>query len=150
MWETHSVFHISMPHFLQQDGLRRRWSVSQRRMRPHRVVVHPPLFDHHLRLLQRVEDLSIQALVSQLAVEAFAVPVLPGTSWFDVQRSRSQASQPLPQLLRYELRTVVRSNILWNSALEHHIGQRFDDLITPESSSDSNRQALPRGFIDHR
>src|ERR1019366_4661324 len=38
MWETRSVFHISMPLLLGQDCLRRRWPVAQRRMRPHRVV----------------------------------------------------------------------------------------------------------------
>src|ERR1035437_8556484 len=84
MWETRSVFHISMPLLLGQDCLRCRWPVAQRRMRPHRVVLHSPLFDHHLRLLQGVEDLSVQALISQLAVEALTVPVLPGTARFVV------------------------------------------------------------------
>src|SRR5271167_3320809 len=78
MWETRSVFHISMPRFLPQEGWRRWWSVAQRRMRPYRVVVHSPLFDHHLGLLQRIEDLALQAFISQLAVEALTVPVLPG------------------------------------------------------------------------
>ena len=53
-------------------------------MWPPRVVLHPPLLDHDLRFLQGVENLSIQALVPQLAVEAFAVAVLPGAPWLDV------------------------------------------------------------------
>jgi hypothetical protein len=70
MWETRSVFHISMPHFLRQDSLRRRWPVPERGMWPHRVVVHSPPLDHHLCLLQRVEDLALQTFILQLAVEA--------------------------------------------------------------------------------
>src|SRR5271169_5746130 len=107
MWETRSVFHISMPRFLQQEGWRRWWSVAQRRMRPYRVVVHSPLFDHHLGLLQRIEDLAIQAFISQLAVEAFTVPVLPGTARFDVQRLRAHRRQPLPQSFRNKLWPIV-------------------------------------------
>ena len=56
-------------------------------MGPPRVVLHPPLLDHDLRLLQRVENLSIQALVPQLPIEALTVAVLPGTARFDVQGS---------------------------------------------------------------
>ena len=52
---------------------------------------------HHLGLLQRIEDLAIQAFISQLAVEAFTVPVLPGTARLDVQRLRAHRRQPLPQ-----------------------------------------------------
>src|SRR5208283_5937403 len=107
MWETRSVFHISMPRFFQQDGLRRWWSVSQRRMRPYRVVMHSPLLDHHLGLLQRVEDLSVQALIPELAVEAFTVPVLPGTAGLDVQRLRAHGRQPLPQSFRNKLGPIV-------------------------------------------
>jgi hypothetical protein len=54
-------------------------------MRPHRVVLHSPLFDHYLCLLQRVEDLSIQALISQTdtgkilsiwrTVEGYTIPL---------------------------------------------------------------------------
>src|SRR5271165_5212758 len=107
MWETRSVFRISMPHLLQQDGLRRWWSVSQRRMWPYRVVVHSPLLDHHLGLLQRIEDLALQAFISQLAVEALTVPVLPGTAGLDVQHLRAHGRQPLPQSFRNKLGPIV-------------------------------------------
>src|SRR5271167_3553683 len=119
-------------------------------MRPPRVVFHSPFLDHDLRLSQRVENLSVQAFIPQLPVEALAVTVLPRTARLDVECSRSQISQPLPKFPGHELRTIVRSNILWNSTPAHHIGQRLDDLIAPKSSSYSNRQALPRVFIDHR
>src|SRR5271163_3725613 len=119
-------------------------------MGPPGVVFHPPLLDHDLCLLQRVKDLSIQAFIPQLPIEALAVTVLPGTTRLDIQRSRSHVPQPLPKFLGDELRTVVGPDVLWGSSPEHHIGQRLDDLVAPQSSSYSNRQALPRVFIDHR
>jgi hypothetical protein len=48
-------------------------------VRANRVVVLPPVLDQHLRLLQRVEDFSVQELVPELAVEALVAPVLPWT-----------------------------------------------------------------------
>src|SRR6266568_9606704 len=104
MWETFFVFHISMPRLLRQDSLRRRRFVTQRRVRTLRVVFHPPPLRQYLRLLQRVKNLAVQELISQLAVEALAIPVLPRTPGLDVQRLRPQLSQPLPQLLSNELR----------------------------------------------
>src|SRR5277367_5427182 len=103
MWETGFVFHISMPRFWN-DRLRRRWLIAQRRVRPLRVVFHTPSFRQNLCLLQRIEDLSVQKLIPQLAIEALAVPVFPRTPGLDVKRSRAHSPQPLPQLLGNELR----------------------------------------------
>lgn len=44
---------------------------------------HPPTLDHNLRLLQRVKDFPVQALVSQLTVEALAVSVFLRTPAFE-------------------------------------------------------------------
>ena len=46
-------------------------------MRSLRVVVVTPVFEHDLSFTQRVEYFTIQQLIAQLAVEAFAVAVLP-------------------------------------------------------------------------
>ena len=43
------------------------------------VVIPPPLFDQHLCLLQRVEDLAIKKLVPELAVERQDIAV--GAAW---------------------------------------------------------------------
>src|SRR5271170_5289659 len=122
----------------------------QGRVRPFPVVFHAPFFDHDLRLLQRVKNLSVQAFIPQLPVEAFAVAVLPRTSRFDVQRSRTHLRQPLPQLLRHELRAVVRTNVFRDSPEQHHICQSFNHFIPPELSRDTDGQTLPRVFIDQR
>jgi len=51
---------------------------------PDGIVVPSPGFDHDLCLFQRVEDLTIEQLITKLSVEALAVPIFPGTAWFYV------------------------------------------------------------------
>jgi hypothetical protein len=46
-------------------------------MWPHRIVMAAPALDHDLRLAERVEDFSIQQLVSESGIEALDVAVLP-------------------------------------------------------------------------
>src|ERR1039457_1168070 len=149
MWETRSVFHISMPRLLRQDSLRCRWPVTQSRVGPLRVVFHAPPLRQNLCLLQRVKDLAVQELISQLPVEALAVPVLPRTPRLDVQRPRAHFAQPLPQLLGNKLRPIVRTYVLWYPAYQHHIRQRFDHLQTPQAPCHSQRQTFPRVLVDH-
>ena len=45
-------------------------------MQPERIVLDPPPLDQHLRFQQRVEDLTYQELVPQLAIERLDVSVL--------------------------------------------------------------------------
>lgn len=47
----------------RHEHLRGRWSVAERGVRAHAVVVSSPTLDHDLRLLERVEDLTVQKLV---------------------------------------------------------------------------------------
>ena len=47
-------------------------------MRSDGVVMMSPTLDQNLGLLEGEEDLAIQAFVSELAVEALVIPVLPG------------------------------------------------------------------------
>ena len=45
--------------------------------------MRPPAFDQDLSFFQTVEYLSVQELVSQLAVKAIIVAVFPGRAWCD-------------------------------------------------------------------
>lgn len=103
-WEAVFAFHFSMPrisfHF---PGRRHRWPVSQRRVRHSSVVVDAPTFSQHLYLPQRVKDLPIQELITQLRVEALAITVLPWRTGFDIQRPGSGVSQPFAQFPGHEL-----------------------------------------------
>ena len=60
---------------------RRRWPISKRRVWSLLVVVLAPALDDDLCLLQAEEDLAVEKLVPELAIEAFAVAVLPGAAW---------------------------------------------------------------------
>jgi hypothetical protein len=55
------------------------------------VVMLPPFFDQDLCLTQAVEYFSIQELVSEPSIEAFAIAVLPRAAWFDVSSLRTYA-----------------------------------------------------------
>lgn len=62
----------------QNEAFRRGRSVSQCAVRPDSVVVDAPLLDQDLRFSQRVKDFTVEQLVPESGVEAFAVPVFPG------------------------------------------------------------------------
>ncbi len=46
-------------------------------MRPHCFVVAAPALDHDLRLAERIEDFSIEQLVSQPGIKTLDVAVFP-------------------------------------------------------------------------
>jgi hypothetical protein len=56
--------------------------------------MRPPHLDDYLRLFKRIENLSVQTFIPQLAVEGFAVSLLPRTAGFDKQRLRAHRLQP--------------------------------------------------------
>lgn len=76
-------------------------------MRTDRVVVNPPAFDDDLGLFQCVKQLAIEQLITHLPVKRFAVAILPGGSWGDIQRRHLQHIQPVSEFARDELRPVV-------------------------------------------
>src|SRR3982751_2237172 len=69
----------------RRKSLRRGRSILQRGVRSDGVVVMAPLTDHNLGFLQTVEDLTVEQLIAQLAVEGLAVAVLPRTAGPDVK-----------------------------------------------------------------
>jgi len=71
------------------------------------VVVPSPLLDQDRGFFQRIEDLRIQQLVPELAVERLAVAVLPRTAGLDEQRGHVQPFEPVPDRMGTELRPVV-------------------------------------------
>ena len=77
-------------------------------MRSDGVVVTPPGFDQDLGFGQAEEDLAVEQLIAQLAVEALAVAVLPGAAGFDVGGLGADRGNPLAQSQGDELRAVVR------------------------------------------
>jgi len=114
------------------------------------IVRLPPLLDQHLYFLQCVEDLPVQELIPELAIEALDIAVLPRTSGFYVQRPRSHSPEPLPDCFRRELGAVVRPDVLRHSPLYHELAQTIQDVIRPDVSSRPYCQALSGVLVDHR
>src|SRR5208283_1939254 len=79
----------------------------QRAVGTHAVVVTPPGFDQDLGLGQAEEDLAVEQLIAQLAVEALAVAVLPGAAGLDVGGLGADRGNPVAESQGDELRAVV-------------------------------------------
>ncbi|MDB5620176.1 MAG: Transposase family protein [Tardiphaga sp.] len=86
-----------------------RWSVVQRGVRSDRVFVIAPLLDNDRGFLQAVEDLTVQAYITQLPIEGRAVAVLPRTAWLDVKCFRRELCKPAAHDPGRHPRTVVGS-----------------------------------------
>ena len=62
------------------------------------IVQAPPLLDEYHGLGQCVEDLTVQELIPELAVEDLVIALLPWTSRLDVERLHTEPSQPAAAL----------------------------------------------------
>ena len=97
-------------------------------MRPDGIVVPSQSFDHDLCFFQRVADLTIEQLITKLAVEALAVAIFPGAAWLYVGGLGAHGCNPLPERQGNELRVVVRTDVGQDVPFDEEIAQRLDDL----------------------
>ena len=107
----------------------------------------PPLLDEYRCLGQCVEDLSVQELVSQFAVEALVVAVLPRTARRDVEGLDPQPGQPSPHQFRREPWPVVRAQMLGRTVPSEEIGEHLENVVSSSLSTDLDRQTLPRVLV---
>gem|GEM_PF-1324734 len=90
----------------------RRGEVSQRGMGLLVVVFVTVLFAKHFGYRQACEELDVQELIPEARVEALAVGVLQRAAGFDEAGFETFFSNPVPDGLCHELRTVVRPDEL--------------------------------------
>jgi len=114
------------------------------------VVVVTPLFDEDLGFLEAAEDFAIEKLVPQLAVEAFAIAILPGAARLDVEGFGPHACQPAPDDLRGHLRPVIGSDVFGDTAYQHRVRHGLQDTQAIDPPGDPDRQALPSELVDQR
>ncbi len=119
-------------------------------MRPLGVVVDAPALDQHAGFGQGIEDLAVEQLVAQLAIEALVGAVLPGAGPLDVQRAHTKPAQPCPHDRSDELRPLVRADVLRRTARDEQLGQRRQHVVARQPPRHHDRQALPRERVDHR
>ena len=114
------------------------------------VVLPPPLFDEHFRLLQRVEDLPLQDFFAQRPVEAFVVailPRLPGSIYSVFTSTRSSHSRTTLAVNSGPLSDRRLAGGPW---LDKELTERLQHIVRPEPSGHYDRQTLPAVFIQHR
>jgi len=96
--------------------------------------VMPGSIHHELCAIEGVENLFLQTFLQQLAVDALAIPVLPGTARIVLQRFGSYPGQPVPQCLGHKLRAVIRSVVLRDAMHQHHLRQGLDHVVAVQPS----------------
>ena len=101
---------------------------------------HPPL-------QQRVEDLPVQQLVPQLALETLYVAILPRCPGLDVELLGTHTPKPLAHSHGRELRSVVRTGEADHSSGHHQLGKRLDLIGRPYAAVGPDRQAVPGELI---
>jgi hypothetical protein len=111
-------------------------------VRPDGVVVPSPALDHDLRLLERVEDFTVEQFVPKASIEAFHVAVLPRRAWSDVGGFDSYPGDPGLHGLRDELRAVVGTHVSRHATQDEQVGEHVDDVGTLELAGDPDGQAL--------
>ena len=76
-------------------------------MRPHRVVVAPPLRNDDSRLFEGVEDLPVEQFIPEPCVETLAISVFPGGPRFDVCGLCPDSCYPVANDFSYKLWSIV-------------------------------------------
>src|SRR4051812_46100352 len=84
--------------------------VTNRAVRPDRVVLAPEPLPFLLRVRRRLELLHLQELIPEPAVKRLDKAVFPRPPGCHRQRFRSLARQPVPQRRANELRAVVTAD----------------------------------------
>ena len=79
-------------------------------------VVLAPLLDDDACFLQRVEDLTIEQLVTHTNIEALDIAVFPRSARFDISRLCPNGPNPISNILGNELGPVVGTNVFWWTA----------------------------------
>jgi hypothetical protein len=81
--------------------------------------MNAPLLYEHPRFAQAVEQLAVEPLISELAVKALAITVLPRAARRDVGGVSAQALEPIPKDGGHKLGTVIASDEFRHTTLEH-------------------------------
>jgi hypothetical protein len=85
---------------------------------------------------------SLQALVAELAVEAFGNAILPRIAGLDQRRADALRDDPGQQRLGHELRSVVAAQEGRGAAGAHQAGQHLDDTGGANAAVDIDGQTF--------
>lgn len=112
------------------------------------VVVIRPFLGKDAHLCQVIEQVGIEDVLPEQAVEAFDVGVLGGLSRLDEQIADAVLSAPVAEGMGGELRTVVGTDDLGHSPMVDDALQRLYDAVTAQREPHFNGKRLTVVVID--
>ena len=118
-------------------------------MGPCRVVIDPPGFDDAPGITETVEEMLIEALVAQPAVEAFDEGVLCRLSRRDVVPLDAGLTDPSQDRMTGQLRPIVGDDHLRRTPLGDEAGQLPGDPHAGQGDIDDHGQGFPGKVIDN-
>jgi len=119
-------------------------------MRMDVVVVATPGFDHDAGLGAAAEPLERQALVTEVAVKALGIAVLPRRARLDERRLDLRVLEPFEDRASDELRTVVQTQEPRCTVLGNQAGTHLDHAAGSNRAGHVARKCLAAELIDHR
>ena len=108
-----------------------------------------PAIGQALGLSHRGEQLGVEELVSEPAVEGFSKAVLPRGAGLDVSGCGAAAFTPAPQGVGDEFGTVVAADECRSWVEAGEILQHRHHILGLAASSDADRQAQMAVLVDH-
>ena len=86
-------------------------------MRSFVVVVQPPQPSHLANVAQRLEEVSVQELVAERAVEALRKAVLHWLTLLNVDDLNAVSLKPVSEGARYQLRPIIYPYLIQQASL---------------------------------
>jgi len=120
-------------------------------VRPFGIIEFSVFFYHLLCLRNILEEISVKAFISELAVEAFKVAVLPGAGLFNKFMAYAFFLQELPESSTSEFRTLIGSD---DSGCAEAPDTFFQDFHSPfrgntEPAVNAGRKSAEEVFHSH-
>ena len=134
-----------------------------------------PLYDQHFGLIEAVEDLALEQIVTKLPVEALVVAVLQGAPRFHGEGLHADPGQLLADRFGGEHRAVahlegysveamtgrgahqelkraviVGADMIGRARSDKEMRQQVQDIVRSQSSGEFGGQAYPGELVDHR
>jgi len=117
-------------------------------MWPGLIIVEPPAFDDLPRFGQAAEQMFVQALVAQAAVETFDKGILDGFAGLDIV-PRHATGNPSQDCRTSQFGTIITDYYFRYCALIGETLEFAHHRYAAEGSSDPAGQAFPTEVVDH-
>jgi len=112
------------------------------------VVEADPVGDDDASFGERIELLSVEALITEAGVKGFDVTVPPGRTGVDVERADAAVGQAVPDGTGDKLGAVVGADMLRRSVCFDGLGEDSHDVVSADAAGDVVGDALFGVLVD--